>query len=98
MSLNIWIPPEYREPTGHCNVCGEDLFGTVGDMQKHMGACARANIDAIRAAAPSAKNKGGPFDPELWDPEAEAHLREVGKRMLREGRLETLPNERIVNG
>jgi hypothetical protein len=98
MSLNIWIPPQYREPNGHCNVCDEDLFGTVGDMQKHMAACARQNIDAIRAAAPSAKNKGGPFDPETWDPEAEAHMREVGKRMLREGRLETLPSERIVNG
>lgn len=95
MSLNIWIPPEYREPNGHCNVCGEDLFGTVGDMQKHMAACARAHLDEIRAAAPSATRKGGPFDPELWDPEAEAHLRKVGERMLKEGRLEMLPNERV---
>lgn len=97
MSLNVWIPPQYREPTGHCNVCGEDLYGTVGDAQKHMGACARANIDAIRAAAPSQKRKGGPFDPDLWDPEVEEHLRKVGKRMLAEGRMEVLPSEKAGN-
>jgi hypothetical protein len=97
MALNIWIPPQFREPAGHCNVCGEDLYGTVGDMQKHMSACARANIDTIRAAAPSARKRGGPFDPENWNPDAEAHLREVGKRMLKEGRMELLPSERIHN-
>jgi len=43
---------------------------------------------------PSQRNKGGPFDPESWDPEVEAHMREVGRTMLREGRLEVLPHER----
>lgn len=97
MSLNIWIPPQFREPNGHCNICDEDLYGTVGDMQKHMASCARANIDTIRAAAPSAKNKGGPFDPDNWDPEVEEHLKKVGERMLKEGRLEMHDNER-ANG
>ena len=96
--LTIWIPDAHREPNGHCNICDEDLFGTVGDMQKHMSACARREIDAIRAAAPSQRKKGGPFDPELWDPEAEAHIRAVGERMLAEGRLEMRENERIKNG
>lgn len=96
MSLNIWIPPEHREPNGHCNVCDEDLFGTVGDMQKHMASCARANLGVIRAAAPSQKNKGGPFDPDLWDREGEEYLRKVGKRMLAEGRLEMRDNERLT--
>lgn len=91
--MNIWIP-HTGPPNGHCNVCGEDLYGTVGDMQKHMSACVKRNIDAIRLAAPSARRKGGPFDPNNWDPEVEAHLRKVGDRMLKEGRLEMNDNER----
>jgi len=97
MSLTIWTPPGSGPPNGYCSICDCDLWGTVGDLQKHMAACARENIDTIRAAAPSAKNKGGPFDPENWDPEVEAHLREVGKRMLKEGRLEMHDSER-ANG
>jgi hypothetical protein len=40
------------------------------------------------------KNRGGPFDPETWDPEEEAHLLRVGRRMREEGRWEVKPNER----
>lgn len=96
MTLNIWIPKQ-GPPNGHCNVCGEDLWGTVGDMQRHMGACARRNIDAIRAASPSVKWADSVFDQGIWNPDAEAHLERVGKRMLAEGRLEMKPHERIRN-
>lgn len=92
--LNVWIPPEAREPNGYCSICDSDLFGTLSDCQKHMAVCARKNIDEIRAAAPSARHKGGPFDPESWDPEVEEHLRKVGERMLAEGRLEVKDSEK----
>lgn len=80
---------------GVCHVCGEK-FGEGQEQlwQKHVGECARAHMDEILASRPSERNKGGPFDPETWDPEVEAHMREVGKRMLAEGRLEVLPHER----
>lgn len=94
MSLNIWMPPGSGEPNGYCSICDCDLWGTVGDLQKHMAACAREHIDEIRAQAPSVRHKGGPFDPETWDPEVDAHMKKVGERMLKEGRLETLPSER----
>lgn len=94
MSLNIWIPDHAREPNGHCNVCEQDLYGTVGDMQRHMAACARRELDTIRAAAPSQQFKGSPFDRELWDVELEDHMEKVGKRMLAEGRMEVLPSEK----
>lgn len=98
MPLNIWIPHQRLEPpNGYCSICDQDLWGTVGDLQAHMSACARANLDEIRAQAPSNKNKGGPFDPDLWDPEVEEHLKKVGERMLAEGRMEMHDNER-ANG
>jgi hypothetical protein len=96
--VNIWIPHQRLEPpNGYCSICDMDLWGSVGDLQAPMAACVRANIDEIRAQAPSVKHKGGPFDPENWNPDAEAHLKKVGERMLKEGRLEMLPNERIHN-
>jgi hypothetical protein len=95
---HLWIPHQRLEPpNGYCSICDCDLWGTVEDLQKHMATCARASIDEIRAQAPSVRHKGGPFDPENWDPEVEQHLREVGERMLKEGRLEMHDSER-ANG
>jgi hypothetical protein len=34
------------------------------------------------------------LQPESWDVEVEEHLRKVGERMKREGRLTVRPNER----
>lgn len=80
---------------GVCNVCGAEFGeGQEQTWQKHVGNCARKHMDEILAMRPSQRNKGGPFDPDTWDPEVEAHMREVGRRMLREGRLEVLPHER----
>ena len=93
--MEIWIAP--TQPNGYCSICREFLHGTVGDMQKHMSACAREHIDEIRAAAPSQRFKDTVFDPTMWNPEVEAHLARVGERMLAEGRLEMLPSERVEN-
>src|SRR5438552_18365309 len=80
---------------GVCHVCGSEFGeGQEQTWQKHVGDCARKHMDEILAMRPSERNKGGPFDPETWDPEVEAHMAEVGRRMLRERRLEVLPHER----
>jgi hypothetical protein len=80
---------------GVCHVCGAKFGeGSETAWQRHVGECARAHMDEIMAARPSQALKGGPFDPESWDPEVEAHMRKVGETMLREGRMEVLPHER----
>lgn len=76
-------------PTGHCNICGEDLYGGVRSGQAHITRCARENIDAIRASTPQPL-----FDDSTVDTEVEAHYRKVGERMIREGRLEMHKSER----
>lgn len=85
---------------GVCHVC--PLFGRetrfyAGEeqaWQRHVGQCARAHLDELRALAPSHADKGTPFDPENWDPEVDKHMLQVGKRMLEEGRFEVKPHER----
>jgi hypothetical protein len=59
-----------------------------------MVACARRHLDEIRASSPRERNRGGPFDPDQWDPEIDAHMKRVGERMLKEGRLEMDRSER----
>jgi hypothetical protein len=94
--LTIYVPSGYERPVvGVCHVCGAEFGeGQEEVWQRHVGACARAHIDEIRASTPSARNRGGPFDPETFDPEVDAHMAEVGRRMRAEGRLEVLPSER----
>jgi len=94
------VPPEYadRRPAFRCNVCGAEFPNEQrGTWQRHVGDCARAHAAEIDAMRPSQRNKGGPWDPENWNPDAEAHLREVGKTMLREGRMTLKPSEKIRN-
>lgn len=83
---------------GKCHVCGSEFGeGQEAAWEKHVGRCARAHIDDIRQSAHEQLRKGTLWDEDTWDPEVAAHLREVGKRMLREGRLEVLPHERAGN-
>lgn len=83
---------------GVCNICGARFHrGGEEAWQRHVGRCARAHLDEIRAASPSEKRKGTPFDPEMWNPDVEAYLKKVGERMIAEGRLEMRPNERVHN-
>lgn len=89
------VPPEYadRRPAFRCNVCGAEFPNEQRHVwQRHVGDCAREHMDEILEA--QQQTKGGPFDENTWDPEVEAHMAEVGRTMLREGRLEVLPHER----
>jgi hypothetical protein len=83
------------EPVAYkCNVCGWGFTASESrEWQKHVGDCARQNMTEIVAKSP----KGTVWDDEEWSPEASKHVREVGERMLKEGRLEMKPSERVHN-
>jgi hypothetical protein len=98
-AATLYVPPEYvDQPAAYrCHICGSEFPETQARVwQKHVGDCARAHMSEIQASTPRARAKGGPFDPETWDPELDEHMREVGRRMLREGRMEVLPHERAT--
>lgn len=101
--LQILVPGKYadapiavcRVPTGRGEVCGQQFWpGEESAFEHHVGRCAREHIGEIARESPTSRV---PImhDPNEWDPEAEAYLREVGQRMLAEGRLELRRNERI---
>lgn len=97
--LTILVPRGHEQEdvviVGRCHVCGSEFGpGEEQAWRSHVGKCARAHIDEIRASAPSERVKGTLWDPNNFDPEVDAHMREVGRRMLREGRWEVLPHER----
>lgn len=82
-----------RVPDGKGGICGRLFYERERlAWQQHVGRCARSHEAEIRAE--SLKGRMPVFDPENWDPQYEEHMRKVGERMLREGRLETKPNER----
>jgi hypothetical protein len=91
----ILVPRGYEQaPKYRCRVCGAAFWdGQESKYESHVGACARAELEALKADSPKARMPWS--DEENWDPEAAEHLRKVGERMLAEGRLETKPSERI---
>ena len=91
----LWIPPSRggdwvcRVPTGTHSVCGT-RFDSEGAMMRHVKRCVAENATAIHEAPLLARVPGlAPADPEI-----EAHMRQVAKRMLAEGRWEVKPSER----
>jgi hypothetical protein len=86
-----------RPEIGKCFVCGTVFFeGEEQSAPRHMGKCAKRNLDDLRAELdPKERWKGSAMDPNSWDPEVAEYLRGVGDRMLAEGRLESKPNERV---
>lgn len=102
--LTIFVPGKYVEqgarpalrcmvPTGGGEVCGAGFTEDQHELfQRHIGRCAKEHEHIWRAESPKARMPV--FDQDLWDPEVAAHMREVGQRMLREGRLTTKPSER----
>lgn len=88
------ILPNKEKIAFRCNVCGEGYADSEKLIwQQHVGNCARRNIDEIRAKSP----QGTIWDDREWSPEATKHVRKVGERMLKEGRLEMKPEERVHN-
>lgn len=90
--MSLQIIADTGEPVVyHCTVCGWGFTGNEQrEWQRHVGECARKNMDEIRAKS----KQMAVFDEENWDPEVAAHMRKVGQRMLKEGRLEVKPEER----
>lgn len=84
---------EDRVLIGRCLVPGCGAVFHSGEevaWQRHVGPCARANLDKIHAEM----EQQAVFREENWDPEVAEHMRGVGRRMLKEGRLEVKPHER----
>jgi len=78
-----------------CEREGKPFYrGQEDQWQRHVGWCARKNRDKIGEVIEERNDRMKIFSPESWDPEWTAHQREVGKRMLREGRLVPKPHER----
>jgi hypothetical protein len=97
--LTILVPRGYESgdaptPVGECLLC-EVQFFTEEDAQRHFRRNARKHASLAEEAKQEALEERMPvFSEESWDPEYSAHMREVGRRMLREGRLTTKPHER----
>lgn len=80
---------------GKCHTCDEEFGrGREEEWQKHVGWCARRNLDEIMQAREEQKKRTALFDDESWDPEISDHMKKVGETMLREGRMVVKKNER----
>lgn len=98
--LQIHLPRSVREQLereqeriGACLVCGARFYrGQETTWTRHVGECARANMDRLIAESP--RTLMPILQPEAWDPEIEAHMRKLGKKMTAEDRLEVKPHER----
>ena len=84
----FFLPPSMNRQVRiyDCRLCGGQ------HDEQGMARCASGHMDEARGER--LKERMPIFDPESWDPEVERHMREVGKRMLREGRLEVKKSER----
>lgn len=79
---------------GVCHTCQQRFGrGQEQEWQDHVGRCARAHLDEILHEREK-QQKVSVFNEENWDPEVASHLKNVGRQMLKEGRLEMLPHER----
>lgn len=88
-------------PRGHdaerkflCRVCGSE-FTRQTAWEYHVGRCARHNLDELQEERQRFLARANALGTaEHPDPELEEHMRKVGDRMLREGRLTVEPHER----
>lgn len=91
----LWVPPAQRQthicrmPVSEDDICGQ-VFGSDMELARHLKKCISANEAAMHAARLESRI------PVLEhpDPELERHMREVGRRMLREGRWKVHKSER----
>lgn len=111
-SPKILVPPAHADKrgplVGKCCVpqrdsgkigCGRVFHkGEEEKWQRHVGECARANMEQIMAIVPSEANRGKLFDPASRDPDLVRHFRGVKERMIEEGRWTLHENERAEVG
>jgi hypothetical protein len=103
--MSILVPKGYEtgaqgEPTMVCRVpvgpgeaCGAPFWpGQEGDFERHVQRCRVQHEEEIHNNSPRARMPI--FDEASWDPEIAAHMREVGRRMLKEGRFVVHKHER----
>lgn len=94
----LFVPKGYETGpvvlVGKCHLCDATFYrGQEQAWQEHVGECARSQLDEIRHQREQ-ERKTSIFNEDNWDPELAAHMKKVGERMLREGRLVMKPNER----
>lgn len=107
--LTVLVPRGYEsetppEPVAVCRIpvgpegelCGQPFYAHEHNWERkwreHMRECVERNRDAIHAQSP--RTKLPMFDEANWDPEVAAHMKKVGERMIREGRMEVHKSER----
>lgn len=95
MTKQLWIPPASREefvcrmPVGPDEICGHVCFSDL-ELARHLKRCLSEHEGDMHAAR--LENRIPMLDHP--DPELEAHMRAVGRRMLAEGRWRVLKSER----
>jgi hypothetical protein len=90
------IVPRNVDPVGECVLC-EEVFYTQRDAARHFERNAERHLELAREAAGQLDLR--PIEERIpilapWDPEVAAHMRKVGERMVREGRLTVKKSER----
>lgn len=95
---DVYLPGRFgillsRRQTGFCDLCGVPFYSDR-DMRGHLGSIAHRETAEAMVLAEKQRKARIPFLYAEDDPEVEAHLKQVGKRMLAEGRMVVKPNER----
>ena len=92
-SLTILIPDsaKHEEPGFVCMLCDSKFAKErFGDYERHVARCAKLTHDQTLQEREDSMIEA--FRPH--DPEVAAHMRQVGKRMLKEGRWTVNENEK----
>jgi hypothetical protein len=82
-----------RDPIGECELCGVPFY-SERDTVAHLGTIEHreAAADMVKAEAERKQRLAMIYEHE--DPEIQAHMEKVGKRMLAEGRWVVKPSEK----
>lgn len=93
MRKTIYVPRGHEDPPRFlCRICQTGLH-SPREYEQHVVACSQRHMNEILAAREEEKRRNGVSFGHP-DPELEEHMRRVGERMRREGRLIVKPNER----
>lgn len=100
--MTLWVPSSAQQelrfvcrvPTGRDETCGE-RFASPTSLERHVRSCVLRHEMQTHTESP--RQRMPMFNPDNWNPDKRAHAREVGRRMLAEGRWTVLPSEKIYN-